>query len=214
MVKNVIIREIMQSDIHVIKSLIIDAFGDGWNLRRYNQDSSFFQAAMEVYLSIFLSSATFGKVAVLNEKVIGAIICGVKNDTKRLIHLQGDMASNALALLTAAEAERKDFSEHLSNSFQAIGQLLEGTSGHDGSLDFIAVTKEARGLKIGKLLWDEAVKYFKSKKCKSIYLISDSACNVGFYDHNGFDKIDKTEARYNYSNGKKKFDIFLYEYNF
>jgi len=214
MTKNITIREITESDIPVIKPLIIEAFGEGWNLGRYDQNSDFFNAAMEVYLSIFLGGCTFARVATLDGKVVGAILCGEKNDTKKFIHLLGNMASNSLALLTGSDAERQDFIEHLSNSFEAMGKLLSNTGRHGGSLDFIAVTEESKGLKIGKQLWSEAVKYFKSQKCKAIYLISDSACNTGFYDHNGFKKIDQTEANYNYSNGKKRFDIFLYEYKF
>jgi len=214
MTKNIIIREITENDISVIKPLIIEAFGEGWNLGRYNHDTDFFNAVMEVYLSIFLGGCTFARAAVLDNQFVGAILCGAKNDTKKFTHLLGDMASNALALLTGSDNERRDFVEHLSNSFEAMGKLLANTDRHDGSLDFIAVTEEAKGLKIGKQLWNEAVKYFKTQKCKAIYLISDSACNTGFYDHNGFKKIDQTEANYDYSNGKKRFDIFLYEYRF
>ena len=210
----VTIRKITENDIPAVKSLIIEAFGEGWNFARYDQESDFFKAAMDVYFSVFFSSATFGKVAVMNDEVIGAILCVAKSDTKKFQHLQGDMAMGALSLLTGTDSERADLVEHLSNSFVAMGELLAKTENHDGSLDFIAVTEKARGLKIGKQLWNEAVKYFKSKKCKSIYLMTDTACNVGFYDHNGFIKLDKTTASYAYSNGKKHFDLFLYEYKF
>ena len=212
--QKIIIREIIESDIPAFKSLIIEAFGEGWNFARYDQGTYFFAAAMDVYFSVFFSSATFGRVAVMDGKVVGAILCSAKTDTKKFIHLQGDMASGALALLTGAEAERNDLIEHLSNSFQAMGKLLESTAAHDGSLDFIAVTKEVQGLKIGKKLWGEAAKYFKSKKCKSVYLMTDTACNVGFYDYNGFTRIDETKARYSFTNGKKEIDLYLYEYKF
>jgi ribosomal protein S18 acetylase RimI-like enzyme len=199
-----------------LKSLIVETFGDGsWILLRCYEDKDFLGALLEVYLSIFLSSSTFGRVAEREGKVVGAVLASIKGEVEKFRMLQKDIAPNTLALLSAEEAERMDIVEHLSTSFQAIGQLLENRVDiYDGSLEFIAVSKQEQGSKIGKALWDEASAYYKSKNVKSIYLISDSACNVGFYDYNGFSKVDDTEVIYNYTTGQKKFNIFVYEYHF
>ena len=211
----VIIRDIEEKDIPTLKSLIVEAFGEGWNLGRFDQSKDFFDALLDVYISMFLNSSTFGKAAVLSGKVVGVVLASTKGEPEIFRHLQKDVAPNTLALLTAPEAERMDIIEHLSISFQTIGQLLEGRIDiYDGSLEFIAVSSQAQGLKIGKMLWNEAVTYFNSKGVKSLYLIADSACNVGFYDNNGFSKIDMKEAKYNYTTGQKTFDVFVYEYQF
>ena len=210
---DVIIREVEERDLPVLKSLIVEAFGEGWNLGRFDQSEDFFQALLEVYQSMFLNSSTFGKVAVLNDKIVGAILASAKGETEKFRRFQADVAPNTLTLLATPEAERKDIVEHLSISFQTIGQLLENrVDSYDGSLEFIAVSKQAQGLKIGKTLWNEAVSYFNSKDVKSIYLIADSACNVGFYDSNGFSKVDAKEAIYNYAAGQKTSTVFVYEY--
>jgi len=212
---SVILREIEEIDLPIIKSLIVEAWGDGWNLKHLNQDSDFFQSLLEVYLSMFLNSSTFGKVAVIENKVVGAILCSANGDAEKFRHLQKDRLPHTLTLLSAADSERMDIVEHLSISFEAIGQLLENTAhAYDGSLEFIAVSKQAQGLNIGKTLWNEAVSYFNSRNVKTIYLIADSQCNTGFYDHNGFSKVGSKEAIYNYSTGQKKFDVFLYQYQF
>ena len=211
--KEIIIRDIKEKDMPLLKSLIIEAFGDGWNLGQHDQRQDYFQALMEVYLSIFLNSSTFGKIAEFEGKAVGAVLASANEADRRFRRFQNNIAANTLALLTAPEAKRMDIVEHLSQSFQAIGQLLENmTNTYDGSLEFIAVSKQAQGLKIGKMLWDEAVNYFQSQSVKSIYLISDSACNTGFYDHNGFSKIGATATEYNYTTGQKKSNIFVYEY--
>ena len=210
---DIIIREIEERDFPILKSLIVEAFGEGWNLGRFDQSEDFFQALLEVYQSMFLNSSTFGRVAVLGGKVVGAILVSAKGEVEKFRLFQTDVAPNTLTLLAAPEAERKDIVEHLSISFQTIGQLLENRiDTFDGSLEFIAVSKQAQGLKIGKALWDEAVTYFNSKNVKSIYLIADSACNVGFYDCNGFLRVAEEEAIYNYTTGRKTSTVFVYEY--
>ena len=212
---DVIIRDFEEKDLSAFKSLIVEAFGEGWNFGRFDQSEDYFNALLEVYQSMFLNSATFGKVAVIGETVVGAILVSVKGETEKFRVLQTDVAPNTLALLSAPEAERKDIVEHLSISFQTIGQLLENSfDAYDGSLEFIAVSSEMQGLNIGKTLWDEAVAYFNSKNVKSIYLIADSNCNFGFYDCNGFLKAGAKDAVYNYMEGAKASTVFVYEYRF
>ena len=212
---SMVIRDIEECDLPALKSLIVEAFGEGWNFNRFDQGTEFFHSLMEVYLSIFLNASTFGKVAVVDDKTVGAILCAANNDKEKFRQFQKDRVMHTLTLLGASEVERLDIVEHLSVSFQTIGQLLESASkNYDGSLEFIAVAKQAQGLKIGAALWNEAVEYYNSKNVKSIYLISDSACNTGFYDYNGFSRTNSKEAVYNYSTGQRRFDIFLYEYKF
>ena len=212
---DLIIRDIKENDLYVIKSFIVEAWGEGWNFSSFDQDTDMFQALLETYLSMFLNSSTFAKVAVAESKVVGAVLCSANGDVETFRHLQKDRILHTLSLLCASETVRKDIVEHLSTSFQTIGQLLGNrVDNYDGSVEFIAVAKQAQGLKIGKTLWDEAVNYFKSQNAKSIYLIADSQCNTGFYDSNGFSKVATKEAVYNYTAEQKKFDIYLYSYDF
>lgn len=212
---NIIIRDIKEKDLPFLKELMVEAWGEGWNLNSFNQNSDAFQALLEAYLSMFLNNCTFGKVAVFENRVIGAILCSANKDKEKFRHLQKDRLPHTLALLSMSETERRDIIEHLSVSFQTIGQLLENKMDiYDGSLEYIVVSNQVQGQKIGKLLWQEACSYFNSKNSKSIYLIADSQCNTGFYDHNGFLKADTKKAVYNYSTCYKEFDVFLYEYNF
>jgi len=212
---DITIRNIEGKDLPALKSLIAEAFGEGWNLSRFDKNKDFLQALLEVYLSIFLSPSTFGRVAMIGNEVVGAVLCSVGGETAQFRMFHKDIAPNTLTLLTAAEDERMDVAEHMSVSFQTIGQLLENRADtYDGSLELLVVTEQAQGLKIGKALWDEAADYFKSKNAKAIYLIADSTCNIGFYDNNGFIGADTKEAVYNYTTEQKKTNVFVYEYKF
>ena len=210
---NIKIRDIEEKDLPALKSFIVEAWGDGWNLKRFEQDTDFFQSLLDVYLSIFLNSSTFGKVATMDDAVVGAILGAVHGEQPIFRQFQKDIAPNTLTLLGAAESERLDIIEHMSTSFQSIGALLENRlDDYNGSLEYIVVAKQAQGLKIGKQLWNALSDYFTLKNAKSIYLITDSQCNVGFYEHHGFVKVDTQQATYNYVAGQKTFDMYLYTY--
>ena len=212
---DVALRDILKEDLPAIKSLILQAFGKGWNLERYIHNEELLSALLGIYASIFLEPSTFGKVAVKGGEVVGVILCSVNGEATVFRQLQTDTAPNALALLTATESDRMDIIEHMSVSFQTIGRLLENRiDSCDGGLELIAVSKLAQGLKIGKMLWDEACAYYNSMSAKQIYLIADSACNVGFYNHNGFSRTATEQAVYNYTTGQRRSQVFVYEYRF
>ncbi|MCL2446859.1 MAG: GNAT family N-acetyltransferase [Oscillospiraceae bacterium] len=210
---NVTIRQMEEKDLPALKLLILEAFGEGWNLARFDHSKAHFQALLELYQSMFLNASTFGKVAVLGGEIVGAVLIAAKGETEKFRQWQADIVPNTLALLAAPEAERNDILEHLSVSFQTISQLLEDrVDRYDGSLEFIAVSKQAQGLGIGKALWNQALSYLHAAHVQSIYLITDSACNTGFYDNNGFSQVSAKDAVYSYSSGQKRSTVFVYEY--
>ena len=212
---DVITRNVEEKDLPILKSLMAEAFGKEWNFEHLNLNSDFCKGMLEVYLNIFLNSATFGKVAELGGKVVGAILVSVNGELKKFRLMKDDIVSSALGLLNGSEIERMTMAKVLTAPFHSISQLLENRSDdYDGSLDFFVVTEQARGLKIGKKLWNEATAYCNSKNAKSISIITNSGCNVGFYDYNGFPKVDVVETVCDYPSGQRKFDTILYEYQF
>jgi len=211
----VVYRDIEQRDLPALKSLMAEAFGREWNFERLDPKSDFYAGMLEVYLNVFLSSATYGKVAVMDGRVVGAILVALNGEVKRFRLMKEDGVSSTLALLTGTDIERMTMAEVLTVPFESIALLLENKVGnYDGSLDFFAVTQPARGLKIGKRLWSDAAAYCNDRNAKSISVITNSGCNVGFYDFNGFSKVDATETLCNYPTGQRKFDTLLYDYRF
>jgi len=210
-----VIREVEETDLPALKSLIVEAFGEGWNLKRFAHKEDFFQTLLDVYLSIFLEPSTCGRVAEVDGQVVGVMLASVKGETPAFRRFLKDIAPNTLTLLSATEAERMDIVAHMSVSFQTIGQLLGGRlDTYDGALELLVVSERAQGLGIGKTLWREAVAYFGSKDVTSVYLIADSRCNVGFYEHSGLVQVASEEAIYHYAAGQRRSDIYVYEYLF
>jgi N-acetylglutamate synthase-like GNAT family acetyltransferase len=109
---DVVIRDIEKKDLPAVKSLMAEAFGDEWNLERFDQDSDFLQAFLESCLSVFLNSCTFGRAAVIGDEVVGVVMVAVNDETKKFRMMQKNMVSSVLAVLNGSEAERMDMAEN------------------------------------------------------------------------------------------------------
>ena len=74
------------------------------------------------------------------------------------------------------------------------------------------VSKESRGLGIGKKLLSYLFEYMKSREVNSMYLYTDTRCNYKFYDSQNFKCLSEKELIFDSIN--EKLDVFLYGYKF
>jgi len=206
---NIVIRDVEAGDISTIKNIIREV----WDWGELIEDEQTLDAALGLYLNQVLHSGTFGKVAVLNDKVAGVIFGSVDGIEPKYRMLMEDGTAHALTLLGASESDRKNLYELLSKLTDAYKQLVEGIlDNYDGKLDFFALATEAQGLGIGKSLWIALKTYFEENNTKSIYLYTDTECNFGFYDNQGFVRKGVQEVPFDFDGEFFKTDIFLYEF--
>ena len=206
----VIIREVEEKDIPAIK----DAINDVWSWSDIIKDKKTLDATIGMYLNQVLHDATFGRVAVLNDEVVGVIFGAVNDSEPKYRMLLEDGASHTLTLLGACDTERKCIYEYFSKITQVYEQLNLDPDKYDGTLDFLVLTKAAQGLGIGKSLWLALKTYFQENKAASIYLYSDDECNFGFYEHEGFRRKGAQTTAFDFNGDIFESGIFLYEYRF
>lgn len=81
-----------------------------------------------------------------------------------------------------------------------------------GELELFLVTASARGRGVGGALWRRLLASFACQGVERYYLHTDSDCDVGFYDHQGLERV---AARYaaDHSDGPSddEADLFIYE---
>lgn len=91
--------------------------------------------------------------------------------------------SDAIFLIAAEDSEIVGF---------IVGRSVPGTAeGLDGEVYNIAVLPQFRGRGIGQSLLENALKHFRTRRCRSVWL-EVRASNVGaiyFYEINGFTRI-------------------------
>ncbi|MCL2190969.1 MAG: GNAT family N-acetyltransferase [Treponema sp.] len=207
--EGVVIRDVEARDVPGIKKVIREV----WGWASIIKDEGALDAAVGLYLNQILYNGTFGRVAVLNESVAG-VICGyVKGVEPKYRMLLEDGTAHALTLLGASEAVRKSVHEFFSKTEDVYARLLGGMDGeYDGTLDFLILGEGAQGLGIGKSLWLAIKAYFLENDAKAVYLYSDTECNFGFYESQGFKRKRELEATFFFEEEPYVTNQFLYEY--
>ncbi|MGY5486792.1 GNAT family N-acetyltransferase [Paenibacillus sp. ALE2] len=207
---NLDIRDIRKEDIEPIKAIIADT----WNAKDFIEDEGIINATVTMmFISPILNKSTFGRVATLDGEVIGVIFGSRVGEITSYRLLQEDYTSELLQLLNLNDIERKVFVELTSMTNEAYSKLIRGKEDEfQGCLEFFAVSEGARGKKVGKQLFNELISYLKNTKTNKIYVYTDTMSNYGFYDHNGFVRLDEEVTVFNLPNGKLENTNFIYEY--
>ncbi|MCL2400381.1 MAG: GNAT family N-acetyltransferase [Defluviitaleaceae bacterium] len=205
---NIEIRNVEAKDIPMIKEVIAKV----WNWTDLIEDNQTLDAVVGIYLNQVLYEATFGRVAVLNNKVVGVIFGSVDGIEPKYRMLLENCTNHTLTLLAASESDRINTFEYLSKLSITYQELISDyIDNYDGTLDFLVLSKESHGLGIGKSLWMALKSYFDENNAKSIYLYSDVECNYGFYEHFGFARKAEKEVIFKFNEEDYKMNIFLYD---
>jgi N-acetylglutamate synthase-like GNAT family acetyltransferase len=76
----------------------------------------------------------------------------------------------------------------------------------DANVEFLVVSPDAQGMGVGKKLWFDLKETFVGQGIKDIYVYTDTSCNFGFYDHQGFTKIGTNPLKTQHH----EVDVYLY----
>ncbi|CEO35932.1 GNAT family N-acetyltransferase [Paraclostridium sordellii] len=208
--KRVIYRNIIDSDYEIIKQLIGDAFG----FTEFIKDKELLDIVLSGYLQDCILDSSFSKVAQMDDKVIGFILGNAKKDKNHISNCGNTLNfnNNEIDLMISNEENKnllKEFSK-FTDTYKELIKKKENT--FQSCIQLFVVSRESRGLGVGKNLIKYLFDYMKSMDVKSLYLFTDTRCNYGFYDSQNFNRIDEKEVYFD-SIGSS-LNIFLYSYNF
>lgn len=206
----VIYRNLQKSDYERIKELICEAFG----FSNFVKDIKLLDSVLDFYLKDCIEESSFSKIAEKDNIVIGIILGNAKKDKNRLEKYDNNLNKDHIELeLIKANKENRGAIKEFSKIKDTYGELIKGKEDYfEGSIQLFIVSKESRGLGIGKTLINYLFAYMKELSVKSIYLYTDTRCNYGFYDSQNFNRLNTKEICFD--SIKSKFDVFLYSYNF
>lgn len=202
----ILYREVLKEDYEDIKILISNAFG----IHKFITDKIILDRVLNIYLHSCLSAKTFSKVAILNEKVIGIILGSVKDKRKlsNTIKHSTSILLNNLSILLHYKKADSTIKEYKKIQI-AYDELISNKAFRfQGCVELFIVSEEIRGLGLGKKLLSSFFKYLKENLVSNIYLYTDSICNFGFYDSQGF----KREEAINIEIANEPLDVYLYSY--
>lgn len=206
----VIYRDLVTSDYEIIKELIGEAFG----FSDFIKDKELLDVILSGYLQECILDSSFSKIAQKDSKVIGFILGNAKNDKNHIINSSNplDIDMNSIKSIISNKENRTLLEEFLKIQ-TTYKEIIKGKEDQfQGCIQLFVVSKESRGLGVGKTLVKYLSDYMKSMNVKSLYLFTDSRCNYGFYDSQNFNKLNEKQVSFDYVDAK--LDIFLYGYKF
>ncbi|MDU4911698.1 GNAT family N-acetyltransferase [Clostridium baratii] len=206
----IIYRELVKKDYNTIKNLIGEAFG----FNEFIKDKIFLDSILTSYLQNCILESSFSKVAEKDNKVIGIILGKANEDNTLLINEHESLNSYSPELKSIMEVkENKTVINELLQIKDTYNEIIKGRKNDfQGCIQLFIVSKESRGLGIGKTLISHLFNYMRSMDVQSIYLYTDTRCNYGFYDNQNFKRLNEKEIYFD--SLKEKLNVFLYGYEF
>ena len=203
-------KNLEKQNYNEVADLLSAAFG----LHRYVSDQGLLQLFKRQYLYSCLSEATFSRVAEQNGKVVGVIMANARSDYRILPHIGPGLKcllySFKLKMYVRKISDSISGYHELHQIYRKFFQRHKGE--FDGVLTLFAVNSECRGKGVGKKLLSDVEAYWKKHQTKSIYLYTDTTCNFGFYEHQGFVRLEEEKLLLK-SDGKPfEMSVFLYGY--
>lgn len=206
----IIYRKLKKGDYNEVETIINESF----ELYKYIDNPKILNTVLKIYLQSCLAEKTFSCVAEKDEKVIGVILGNAKNDYNILKHLKPIFMMSWYSLVMAVQSIGAKEATSDYKRMHKIYHELSANCGKkfDGVLTLFAITDNSRGFGVGKHLLASLCEYLKETDTKNIYLYTDSSCNVGFYDSQGFIRIGTKNMEITKENKKTNIDVYLYEY--
>lgn len=149
------------------------------------------QLAGSFDLATCLRRTTAGFVAVAGERTLGFVILRAGDIDPAVDAEWQDVSQKALEELRALNPEAGGRVAAYSRAEKAIDDQLLAESGCDERYEFVLflLTASARGLGIGRELFDRAEAYLVENGAREAFLFTDESCTWGFYEHRGLRRV-------------------------
>ena len=90
---------------------------------------------------------------------------------------------------------------------QMLYERYRRTNAPDGEMRFLAANPDLPGRGIGTILLDELIRREEGKK---LFLFTDSACTVQFYEHRGFERAEEEAVVLEFGDKRVPLECYLY----
>ena len=146
-------------------------------------------AAGRIELAHYLAAATWSLVAERGGTIMGAVLLverGHENpDAGAWTSLEERLAAEAEKDPELAEAVRVEM-DGVREEAELEGEYAATDApGADAAIKLLIVSPDAKGLGIGGRLFSAAEERLRDTGARGYHLLTDDACDVGFYEHKG-----------------------------
>ena len=146
-------------------------------------------AAGRIELAHYLAPATWSLVAERGGKIMGAVLLverGRENpDAQAWSSLEERLVAEAEKDPELAEAVRVEMDGVREEAELEREYMSTDAPGTDATIKLLIVSPDAKGLGIGGRLFSAAAEHLRERGARGYHLLTDDACDVGFYEHKG-----------------------------
>lgn len=201
-------REICPHDYRSIKKLIDEV----WNLNQFCDTEKQLDDSLNIYLQSSLLNISYGKAAIQNGDVVGVLLGkddGRQNIVRRSTAIWALAKSSVSLLLHSTKRMRRQLKGVLKISKADQKMMAVQKGDFTGHIELLIVGKNIQGAGVGKTLVGDFLSYAAQNGKCAIYVHTDTQCNYGFYDSQGFEQLDSIDVTL--IDGRQM-TLFLYQY--
>lgn len=177
-----ILREFREEDCEPIASIMCDV----WSMASYGADVA--MPGSRMYCCQCVLASSFIRVAEVDGRIVGCV--GARYGNERI---EAPWAKRMLQQERDSVSDSEDGSRMIAEfeSYDSIDRDLGIRTGidTDAELTILILSKHCRGLGLGRMMFDAACDYLRSKGASSMMLYTDTDCNTGFYDALGAERV-------------------------
>lgn len=207
---SLVYRKIRKSDYSTVKELINEAF----KFKQYTSNSKVLDIFLETYLRRCLLVQNYSQVVEENGEVIGLLL-GKANNKNNFLKNAPNICSLLICWIRTLLTNKEDKAfllEYKKVSDAYANLIKECNENFDGEVVLFIVGEKCRGKGIGRRLVNNYLCFCKNNNVTNLYLFTDSKCNYGFYDNNGFKRMGEKQININTVNGPSDLGVYLYSY--
>lgn len=177
-----ILREFREEDCEPMASIMCDV----WSMASYGADVA--MPGSRMYCCQCVLASSFIRVAEVDGRIVGCV--GARYGNERI---EAPWAKRMLQQERDSVSDSEDGSRMIAEfeSYDSIDRDLGIRTGidTDAELTILILSKHCRGLGLGRMMFDAACDYLRSKGASSMMLYTDTDCNTGFYDALGAERV-------------------------
>lgn len=201
-------RKLQKNDYKQIIKLIDDA----WNFDKFIDNKKSKEHMLKGFMRTALSNQNYTQIAEVDGEAVGLLFGRIPKSKGRAKSLKSMPIAlyHGIYLFIKGKNERKMLQD-FGKMIVAYEKLRKNTGKKfDAEIVLFIVNSKCRGLGIGKELINNYLDYCNKQKVKSLYVMTDTNCNYGFYDHMGFTKEGSQKVTFDLYSGAMEFDVFIY----
>lgn len=202
-------RNVKRKDIPIIEKMVTDS----WQFSKYTNDHTLLHLMSYAFVYYYLSESTFGKVAIMDNRIVGCVFgnCKKVSSLGQKLYYKPRIVNVGMKMKKYLEGSDVLQISHATN-IATQDMLQPYTSAFEGELLLLVTDERVRGMGIGKALFAKYKEYLASYEMSHFYFITDTLCNYGFYDSMKCHRIDSRKISFPTRFGNYEEEIFLYEY--